>query len=131
MISTPAARRAAVLTHPPAAEQMAALIPFADRHPDMKLILAHLGSVAHVDAMVRAANGNILTDTSGIASSKNNVVEYAVERAGADRILFGTDTYAPGFQRGRIEYARIPDADKIRILRDNALRLFPKLSGKE
>ena len=125
------ARRAVVLTHPPAAERIAALVPFADRYPDMKLILAHLGSLAHVEAVERAANGNIFTDTSGIASSKNNVVEYAVERAGADRILFGTDTYAPGFQRGRIEYARIPEADKVRILRDNALRLFPKLIGKE
>jgi len=54
------------------------------------------------------------------------MVEYAYSRVGADRILFGTDTYSAAFQRGRIEFALIPREDKQKILRDNSLRLFAK-----
>ena len=52
------------------------------------------------------------------------MIEYAVERCGLEYIMFGTDTYAAGFQRGRIEYAMISDKDKENILRHNAERLF-------
>lgn len=90
----------------------------------MTLIIAHLGSVEQVDAAKRAANGNIYLDTSGNASSKNKVIEYAVSEIGSEKILFGTDTYAVGFQRGRIEYAMISEIDKQNILRYNALKLF-------
>jgi len=71
-----------------------------------------------------ARHGNVWTDTSGIASSKNALLEYAVGRIGSERILFGTDTYSPGFQRGRVDYALIDEADKRNILRHNALKLF-------
>jgi len=60
-----------------------------------------------------------------MASIRNNVVEYAVEKLGSQRILFATDTYAAGFHRGRIEYGRLRDEDKENILFRNALRLFP------
>ncbi len=99
-------------------------VEVADEYPDVTFIFAHLGSVPHVDAIERAKHRNIYTDTSGGASVNNRVIEYAVERVGSDRILFGTDTYASGFQRGRIEYALISDEDKINILRSNAERLF-------
>ena len=65
-------------------------------------------------------------DTSGIGSSRNAIVEYCYERCGADRMLFGTDTYAAGFQRGRIEYAMIPELAKEKILRYNAEMLFAR-----
>jgi predicted TIM-barrel fold metal-dependent hydrolase len=47
-----------------------------------------------------------------------------VEQIGSEHILFGTDSYAAGFQRGRIEYALISDEAKMNILRNNALNLF-------
>ena len=86
--------------------------------------MAHLGGAAYVNAVAGAKHGNVYVDTSGINSSRNAVIEYAVEQVGSERILFGTDTYAAGFQRGRIDYALISDQDKKNILRDNALRLF-------
>ncbi len=104
------------------------IVPIADKYPDVKFIMAHLGDVNYVNAIEWARHGNVYTDTSGIASSKNNMVEYAVERVGSERILFGTDTYAAGFQRGRIEYALITDKDKENILRNNAIRLFGELN---
>lgn len=120
-------RHTVVLTHPDSPELIGRIVPVVDRYPDMKLIIAHLGSVEHIRAIQKAKHQNIYTDTSGYASITNNLLEYAVEQVGAEKIFFGTDTYASASQRGRIEYAVISDADKIKILRDNALSIFPKL----
>ena len=103
------------------------MVRFADKYPNMNLIIAHLGSVEHVDAIENAKHGNIYTDTSGCKSCNNNIVEYAVERVGSERIFFGTDTYACGFQKGRIEYARVSDKDKENILYNNAKKHFNKI----
>ena len=105
------------------------ILPFANRYPDVTFILAHMGSYkdeSYANAIEFAVNGNVYTDTSGIASSWNKGVEYVVERVGSERILFGTDTYAPGFQRGRIDYALVSDKDKYNILCGNAQKLFKK-----
>ena len=100
------------------------ILPMADKYPDTTFIMAHLGDESYVDAIEFSKHGNVYADTSGIASSKNSVIEYAVSRVGASHILFGTDTYAAGFQRGRIEYALISRQEKEDILRNNAVRLF-------
>ena len=100
------------------------MVRFADKYPNMNLIIAHLGSVEHVDAIKSAKHGNIYTDTSGMASFNNNIIEYAVEKVGSEKIFFGTDTYACGFQRGRVEYARITDKDKDNIFYGNVKRCF-------
>ena len=117
-------RGAFVMMHPDKIPQMPA---FADKYPNMKLIIAHVGSEDHINAVAAAKHGNIYLDTSGGASNFNNVIELAVERLGSDNILFGTDTYSSAFQVGRIAWARISDADKKKILRDNAKRLFPEV----
>lgn len=118
-------KKAVVLMHPQHVEKMPS---FADRYPDMKLIIAHLGTRAHIDAIRRAKHGNIYTDTSGKNSYLNNVVERAVSEVGSEHILFGTDTYSAAFQYGRILFAGISQQDKENILFRNALRLFPKLA---
>lgn len=122
LFSFAAQRKATILMHP---HNISDMPRFADQYPSMNLIIAHLGSVEHIDAIEAATHGNIYVDTSGIASSNNQIIEYAVGRVGSSRILFGTDTYAPSFQRGRIEYALISEKDKKNILRNNALTLFP------
>ena len=110
-----------VLMHP---DKIPEMVRFADKYPNMNLIIAHLGSVEHVDAIKSAKHGNIYTDTSGMASFNNNIIEYAVEKVGSEKIFFGTDTYACGFQRGRVEYARITDKDKDNIFYGNVKRCF-------
>ena len=103
------------------------ILNFANKYKNTTFIMAHMGSYgesSYADAIEFAKNGNVYVDTSGIASSRNYGVEYVVSRVGSDKILFGTDTYAAGFQRGRIEYALISDADKENILFRNATRLF-------
>ena len=116
---------AIVLIHPEGNPDY--IIPFANKYPNVKFIMAHMGSWdigTDANAIEFAQNDNVYMDTSGIASSKNYVIEAVVSRVGSKRILFGTDTYACGFQRGRIEYAQISDDDKVNILRKNAEQLF-------
>ena len=63
-------------------------IPFADAHPDMNVILAHLGNSGdigdgdpthHVRAINASAHGNVYTDTSSSASVSAGLVEYAIK----------------------------------------------------
>ena len=117
---------AVVLMHPQKVEKMPS---FADRYSNMKLIIAHLSSMEHIAAIESARHGNIYTDTSGGASNLNNVLEYAVERVGSEKILFGTDTYACSFQLGRVALSRLSETDKENILFKNAMKMFPKSFG--
>ena len=110
--------------HPAEIPQMPA---FADKYPNMKLIIAHVGSEAFLDAALNAKHGNIYVDTSGSASHLNHIIERAVQRIGAEHILFGTDTYSPAFQLARIAWADISDREKRRILEQNARELFPNV----
>ncbi len=115
---------AVVLMHPVMTpEGMAQTAHFADKYPKMKLIVAHLCSLEHIELLKN--HENIYTDTSGSASSLNNVLEYAVEAAGAEKILFGTDGYSPEFQFGRVALSRLTMEEKENILFKNARRLFP------
>jgi len=113
---------AVVLTHPEVFPHMIAL---ADKYPNMKLIIAHLGSDSFIDAIAVSKHRNIYTDTSGSASNQNNIIERAVRKIGANHILFGTDTYSAAFQLGRVAWADIGEDAKRKILLDNALELFP------
>ncbi len=115
--------KAVVLMHPQHILKMPTLI---DNYPDMKLIIAHLDSAEHIEAIASARHGNIYADTSAGGTAINNIVEYAVERVGSEKILFGTDTYAFGFSFGRIAFSPLPLADKENILWKNATSLFPK-----
>lgn len=118
---------AVVLMHPVMTpEGMEQVSHFADKYPNMTLILAHLCSEEHVDVIQNAKNGNVYTDTSGSASYLNNVLEYAVDRIGSEKILFGSDNYSLEFQFGRVALSRISFCDKENILYKNARRLFPK-----
>ena len=115
--------KAVVLMHPQHIPQMPR---FVNKYPDMKLIIAHVGSFEHVDAIAQAVHGNIYTDTSGSASVSNNIIEYAVERVGSEKVLFGTDTYSFGCQFGRIAFSALSFQDKENILWRNATKLFPR-----
>ena len=115
--------KAVVLMHPQHISKMPSLV---DDYPDMKLIIAHLGSMEHIDAIANARHGNIYTDTSGGASNLNNIIEYAVKQVGSQKILFGTDTYSYAFQFGRIALSTLSFEEKENILWKNATNLFPK-----
>ena len=115
--------RAVVLMHPQHVSEMPL---FADKYPDMKLIIAHLGSMDQIEAITRARHGNIYTDTSAGGLGLNNVLEAAVKRAGSEKILFGTDTYAYSYEFARVAFAEISFEDKENIFWKNAVKLFNK-----
>ena len=100
------------------------IVSWADKYPQLQFIQAHLSEHGQVEAIKQAKYGNVWTDTSSSSSMSNQLIEYAYREVGASRILFGTDGYANGAQRGRIEYALIPEEAKEDILRNNAMRLF-------
>ena len=109
-------------------------VPFANRHPGAKVLLAHLGNGAgddgrvdlQVQAVQAAQQGNLWVDTSSSRSILPGLVEWAVKEIGAERLLFGSDTplYHVAMQRIRIEVAEIKVAAKQQILRDNAVKFF-------
>lgn len=128
-----AARRAPVLTHSGEPNSLPRdFVPFADRYPEVALILAHLGcghdgeKTHQVRAIQASRRGNIFVDTSSASSIFPGLIEWAVREVGAENILFGTDTptYSTAMQRARIDSAEISDADKLLILRENARRLL-------
>lgn len=128
-----AQRRAVVLTHSSEQNSLAEdFVPWANEFPEVKLILAHIGcgwdgELGHqVRAIQQSRRGNVFADTSSARSIVPGLIEWAVREIGADRVLFGTDTplYHAAMQRARIEHADLADADKRRILRENAERLF-------
>lgn len=133
MFTFAAERRAVVLTHSGEENSLPAnFVKFADAHPEMNLILAHIGcgwdgDLSHqVRAVARSKGGNMYADTSSASSITPNLIEYAVREIGAERVLFGTDTplYSASMQRVRIDTATLSDAEKRLILRTNAERLL-------
>lgn len=138
LFSFAAEHRAVVLTHSGEANSLPAdFVPFADRYPEVTLILAHLGfgpdddPTHQVRAIQASRHGNIYTDTSSAKSVWPGLIEWAVQEVGADRLLFGSDTplYHVANQKARIAAADLPAADKQRILSGNALRLMDGLLG--
>ena len=113
-----------VMMHP---DHILEVASHADKYPNMQLIVAHLGTMEHIQAVESAKHGNVFVDTSGSLSNQNNIIEYAVERLGSEKIFFGTDTYSCAFQKCRVEFARISQQDKENILYRNALRILPRL----
>ena len=128
-----AARKAIVLTHSSEQNSLCEdFVPWANRYPEVRLILAHIGcawdgDVTHqVRAIQKTEHGNVFADTSSARSIMPGLIEWAVQEIGAERVLFGTDTplYSTAMHRARIDHADLSDSDKRLILRDNALTLF-------
>jgi uncharacterized protein len=101
---------------------------FVKDFPKVTLILGHAGGRYHghvAAAALAREHASVWLDLSGDCYALG-LVEYLVEQAGADRILFGTDLnwIDPRTHIGRVLDAEIPAADKEKILRSNAQRLF-------
>lgn len=102
----------------------------ATQYPDVAFIIAHLGSfadewkaqLAMIDHLVRHAN--IFADTAGVR--RYDLLEQAVRRAGASKLLFGTDGpwLHPGVELAKVQALEIGGADKAMITGGNFLRLI-------
>jgi predicted TIM-barrel fold metal-dependent hydrolase len=107
----------------------------SEEYPDVNFIIPHLGSfaddwraqVALIDHLVR--HPNIYTDTAGIR--RFDILEQAVRRAGARKILFGSDGpwLHPGVELAKVRALGLSSSDQALVLADNFLRLIEK-SGR-
>jgi uncharacterized protein len=102
----------------------------ATEYPGVNFIFAHLGSFADdwraqqafIDPLSR--HPNIYTDTSGIR--RFDLLEQAVRRAGAEKVLFGSDGpwLHPGLELAKVALLELGAADRAMVLGGNFLRLI-------
>jgi hypothetical protein len=102
----------------------------APQYPDVNFIIPHLGSFADdwrahlrvIDQISRYPN--VYTDTSGIR--RFDYLVQAVKRAGAHKVLFGTDDpwLHPGVELHKVHLLGLPPKQEALILGENLLRLI-------
>src|SRR5262249_30345823 len=102
----------------------------AEEYPDVAFIIPHLGSFADdwraqlalIDHLAR--HPNIYTDTSGIR--RFDLLEQAARRAGARKILFGSDGpwLHPGVELAKVRALGLPPTEEQSVLGGNLLRLI-------
>jgi uncharacterized protein len=102
----------------------------AREYPDVAFIVPHLGSfaddyraqVALIDLLVRLPN--VHADTAGVR--RFDLLEQAVARAGARKILFGSDGpwLHPGVELAKIHALRLTPTAAAQVLGGNLLRLL-------
>lgn len=107
----------------------------AQEYPDVAFIIPHLGSFADdwaaqlalIDHLVR--HHNVHTDTAGVR--RFDLLEQALRRAGAHKILFGTDGpwLHPGVELAKIHALPLAPRDRELVLSDNLLRLISRTAG--
>ncbi len=100
------------------------------QYPDVNFIIPHLGSFADdwrahlrvIDQISRYPN--VYTDTSGIR--RFDYLVQAVKRAGAHKVLFGTDGpwLHPGVELHKVHLLGLPPKQEALILGENLLRLI-------
>lgn len=97
----------------------------ADRYPEAKLIMAHLGGNAYHGIKAIRDKPNVWTDFSGSLFGREDI-DYAVSQLGSDRVLFGSDMPGCSFITN---YAQVQEADltprqREDIYSNNAVKLF-------
>lgn len=109
----------------------------AHEFPEVDFIIPHLSSfgddwaaqlafIAHL-----ARHPNIYTDTSGVR--RFDLLEQAVQQAGARKILFGSDGpwLHPGVELRKVEALQLPPKEQRLILSGNFLRLIAKQERRD
>lgn len=108
----------------------AELCLLAERHPDVRFILAHVGGGGdwrHTMAVVRP-HGNVYLDLSG-SGVDGGMLEACLDAAGVERLLWGTDmTMETGWAKLRYLQHLLSPADLELVRWKNAARIFPRTS---
>jgi predicted TIM-barrel fold metal-dependent hydrolase len=110
--------------------EVAELEPLVRRHPDVRFIVPHLGSfadawgaqLAFLDLLGRY--DNVHTDTAGVRHF--DLLEQALARAGARKILFGSDGpwLHPGLELHKIRLLGLTPLEERLVTGANLLRLI-------
>lgn len=97
----------------------------ARKFPKLQIQMAHLYGAGFYGIADIVPYPNIYVDTSG-GEPEAGILEYAVKRVGAERILFGSDAPGRGFgvQLGKVMGADISEEDRNLILCENTKRVY-------
>lgn len=93
------------------------------RYPELRIIMAHLGGNEYTGIKPIIDCKNVMTDICGVMYRADSL-EYAVEKLGVDRIMYGTDSLSniPFWHLiGRVNSLRLSDEEKERIFCRNAI----------
>jgi uncharacterized protein len=95
------------------------------RCPEARILMAHLTSAGIRGIQALEDLPNISIDTSGMQPDAE-IVEYAVSRIGAERVLYGSDMYGRDLppQIAQVQGALLDDEQKSKIFYYNAARMF-------
>jgi len=115
-----------ILAHTWGSETLERLKGHFKTYPSVKWILAHAGSAdrnAYADVAKEYDNVHL---ELAFSRSPRRLVEYFVEAGLADRVLHGSDAVFmdAAAQLGRVVFAEIALADKMKILGENARRVW-------
>jgi predicted TIM-barrel fold metal-dependent hydrolase len=101
----------------------------AERFPQLQIIVAHLGHVqdeAIIDQFIALAqtHANLYLDTSYTRATWK--VPYAIQLAGADKVLFGSDgpLIHPAIELMKIRVCQLPAEQEEQVLWQNLARLL-------
>lgn len=97
----------------------------AARHPQARLIMAHMGGQWIQGVRAIRPYPNVWTDFSGGRAYMGSV-EFAVRELGADRVLYGSDAFIRAFAAmlAKVAAAELELLDKRRIVWGNSAALF-------
>ena len=114
-----------VCMHPSSPEDMK---KFSEAFPTLKIVWAHLsgyGNLAHNIELLRNRE-NVWFDTSAYGMPVYMTLRYTIDRAGYERILFGTDYpgAGPAADIAAINFSPLSQIEKEAVLYKNAERLL-------
>jgi predicted TIM-barrel fold metal-dependent hydrolase len=114
------------------------IVEMANRHPNVTVIIAHIGlglnfshfaPKAHLDALLaarKAEQKNVYVDTSMFSLAYCGQIEELAEKLGSNRMLFGSDSPAKSAAAwvGRIRDAEMSEEHKENVFHRSAEELF-------
>jgi uncharacterized protein len=103
----------------------AELADLAKRHSKVTIIMAHLTGCGHRGVLDIIDYPNVILDTSG-GLPESGLVEFAVNRLGAKRVIYGSDWPIRDFgvQVGRVQSADLTSEERDLIFYKNAQRIL-------
>ena len=102
------------------------------RHPDAKIIMAHLNGIGLRGIEDICETPNVAVDVSG-GDPESNLVEIAVERLGHERVVYGSDAPIRHFAvtLNKVLASSLSDEQKRDIVWNNVAGMLPEWAGVE
>lgn len=99
----------------------------ANRYPEAKILMAHLGGNAYYGIKPIVENKNVWVDISG-SIFRRDELDYTVDLIGSNRVIFGSDMPGASYiaNVGQVEEADLTDSQREDIYYNNAVKFFDR-----